>query len=141
MAPHTSIGAAHPVLSGGGGGAEELADTMKEKLENFATSYIEAIADKHHRNAEWAKDAVRKSASVTAEKALELKVIDPIADDLPHLLKQLDGRQIKGRTLRTASASIVEIPMTIRERVFQTIWRPEVLFILMLIAIYGIIGE
>ena len=31
--------------------------------------------------------------------------------------------------------------MTPSERVFQLLWRPEVMFILMLIAIYGIIGE
>src|SRR5208283_3071389 len=31
--------------------------------------------------------------------------------------------------------------MSAREKVFQVLWRPEVMFILMLIAIYGIIGE
>src|SRR5437016_4900120 len=41
MAPNTSIGAAHPVSSGVGGG-EKTDDVMKQKLENFASSYIEA---------------------------------------------------------------------------------------------------
>jgi membrane-bound serine protease (ClpP class) len=31
--------------------------------------------------------------------------------------------------------------MNLRERAFQVIWRPEVMFVLMLIALYGIIGE
>ena len=31
--------------------------------------------------------------------------------------------------------------MLARERVFQALWRPELLFVLMLIAIYGIVGE
>ena len=31
--------------------------------------------------------------------------------------------------------------MSASERVFQKLWRPEVMFVLMLIAIYGIIGE
>ncbi len=31
--------------------------------------------------------------------------------------------------------------MILRERVFQLLWRPEVMLILMLIAMYGIIGE
>jgi membrane-bound serine protease (ClpP class) len=48
---------------------------MKQKLENFATSYIEAIAVKRNRNVEWAKSAVKESASITSEKALELKVM------------------------------------------------------------------
>lgn len=140
MAPGTSIGAAHPVSIGGGGG-EKQDETMKTKVENYAASYIEAIAQKRQRNVEWAGQAVRNSASITAEKALELKVIEHIADDLPALLKQLDGREIHGRPLATAAAELSAIPMNSRERVFQAIWRPEVMFILMLAAIYGIIGE
>ncbi len=141
MAPTTSIGAAHPVSIGGGGGEEKTDDTMKQKLENFATSYIETIAAKRKRNVEWAKSSVRESASITEEKALELNVIDLIAKDVPDLLKQLDGREINGKTLKTADALVVQIPMSLREKVFQMVWRPEVMFILMLITIYGIIGE
>lgn len=143
MAPATTIGAAHPVMLGGNptGGEEKPDDTMKQKLENFSVSYIEAIAAKRHHNVDWAKSAVRESASINAEKALDLKVIDLIAVDLPDLLKQLNGRQMDGKTLKTAGAEVSEIKMSASERVFQRLWRPEVMFILMLIAIYGIIGE
>ena len=143
MAPATTIGAAHPVTLGGNptGGEQKPDDTMKQKLENFSVSYIEAIAGKRHRNVDWAKSAVRESASISAEKALELKVIDLIAPDLPELLKQLNGRVVDGKTLKTAGAEVSEIKMSASERVFQKLWRPEVMFILMLIAIYGIIGE
>jgi len=143
MAPATTIGAAHPVVLGGapGGGEQQLDPTMKQKLENFSVSYIEAIAGRRHHNAEWAKSAVRDSASVTSEKALELKVIDLIAADLADLLNQLNGREIDGRTLKTAGATVAKIKMSVGERVSQVIFRPEVMFILMLIAVYGIIGE
>lgn len=142
MAPNTSIGAAHPVSIGiTGGGDSQPDEVMKQKLENFATSYIEAIAEKRGRNVEWAKASVRESASITAEKAFELKVVELIAADTTDLLRQLDGRLMKGRKLQTAAAQVVEIPMIAREKVFQVLWRPEVMFILMLIAIYGIIGE
>ena len=142
MAPNTSIGAAHPVsLNPVGGGEEKTDDVMKEKLENFATSYIEAIAQKRGRNVEWAKSSVRESASITAEKALELKVIEIIAPDLPDLLRQLNGRSVHDQQLRTAGAVVDTIPMITREKIFQRLWRPEVMFILMLMAIYGIMGE
>ena len=143
MAPATSIGAAHPVAIGGNpvGGEEKLDDTMKQKLENYAVSYIEIIAARRNRNVEWAKSSVKESASISAEKALQLKVIDLIAKDVPDLLAQLDGREVGGHKLRTKGAEIVEIGMSIREKVFQRLWRPEVMFILMLIAMYGIIGE
>jgi len=141
MAPNTSIGAAHPVELGGLGGEQKPDDIMTKKLENFATSSIEAIADKRHRNVDWAKSAVRESASITAEKALDLKVIDLIARDVPDLLRQVDHRVVGAGTLRTSRVEVVRLPMLARERVFQALWRPEVMFILMLVAIYGIIGE
>src|SRR5437667_7878242 len=72
MAPSTSIGAAHPVAIGGGVTEQAGDETMKKKMENFATSFIESIATRRHRNVEWAKASVRESASITAEKALEL---------------------------------------------------------------------
>jgi len=141
MAPNTVIGAAHPVAFGIGGGADSANDVMRKKMENYTSSFIESIADKRHRNVEWAKSAVLQSVATTAQKALKANVIDLIADDVPDLLKQLDGRTAGGRTLQTANAKIVEIPMTAGERVFQLIWRPEVMFLLLLIAMYGIIGE
>ena len=143
MAPATSIGAAHPVAIGGNpmGGEEKLDDTMKQKLENYAVSYIETIAARRHRNVEWARSSVKESASIAADKALELKVIDLIAKDVPDLLAQIDGREAGGHKLHTKGAEVIEIAMSVRERVFQLLWRPEVMFILMLIAIYGIIGE
>lgn len=144
MAPATTIGAAHPVemrMTGGGDDGQKTDTTMKEKIENYAVSYIETIAARRNRNVEWARSAVKESASITAEKAHELKVIEILAPDLTSLLAQLDGREINGRKLETAGASVTRIKMSPAERVFQKLWRPEVMFILMLIAIYGIIGE
>jgi len=140
MAPNTSIGAAHPVEMGAGG-TEKTDDVMKQKTENFAAGLIEAIATKRHRNVDWAVSSVRESAAITAETALKTKVIDVIAKDLPDLLRQIDGREVEGKVLKTAGAQAVEIPMAARERLFQVLWRPEVMLVLMLAAIYGIIGE
>jgi membrane-bound serine protease (ClpP class) len=141
MAPHSSIGAAHPVEIGASGGAEKTDDVMKQKLENYTSSFIESIADKRNRNVEWAKSAVVQSVATTAEKALDANVIDFIADDLPDLLKQLDGREFNGKTLKTVGATVVEIPMNAWEQFSQLFLRPEVMFILMLMVIYGIMGE
>ena len=141
MSPHSSLGAAHPVEIGTGGGAEKMDDVMKQKMENYASTFIESIADKRHRNVEWAKSAVIESKATTAEKALEDDVVDLIAEDMTDLLNQLDGHEINGKALQTAGATVVEIPQNSSEKVFQLIWRPEVMFLLMLIAMYGIIGE
>jgi len=141
MAPHTRIGAAHPVELGSGGEVEKTDDVMKKKMENDTASFAKSIAEKRNRSVEWAKSAVLDSASITAEDALDKNVIDFIAEDMPDLLKQLDGREINGKTLHTAGANIVEIPMNPFEHFSQLFLRPEVMFILMLMVIYGIIGE
>jgi membrane-bound serine protease (ClpP class) len=141
MAPYTRIGAAHPVNLGATGNVEKTDDVEKTKIENDTASLAESIAEKRHRNVEWARSAVLDSVSITAEKALDLKVIDLISDSLPDLLKQLDGRIVDGKPLHTAGATIVPIPMTARETFLQLFLRPEVMFILMLMVIYGIIGE
>ena len=76
------------------------------------------------------------------KKRLQLKVIDLIASGYLRLCyKQLNGRLVDGKTLKTAGAEVSEIKMSASEHVFQKLWRPEVMFVLMLIAIYGIIGE
>jgi membrane-bound serine protease (ClpP class) len=141
MAPHTRIGAAHPVELGSSGEVEKTDDVMKKKMENDTASFAKSIAEKRNRNVDWAKSAVLESASITAEEALDKNVIDFIADDVPDLLKQLDGREINGKTLNTANATVVEIPMNMWEHFSQLFLRPEIMFILMLMVIYGIIGE
>ena len=120
---------------------EKTDDVMKKKMENDTASFAQSIAEKRNRNVEWAKSAVLDSASITAEEALDKNVIDFIADDMPDLLKQLDGREVNGKTLNTANATVVEIPMNLWEHFSQLFLRPEVMFILMLMVIYGIIGE
>src|SRR5882672_5664672 len=97
-----------------------LLDSTKQIVQKLYASTVptvvyvapsEAIAEKRGRNVEWAKSSVRESASITAEKALDLKVIEIIAKDLPDLLNQLDGREINGKTLKTSGANVIEIPM------------------------------
>lgn len=141
MAPHTTIGAAHPVEMGFGESSETTNSIMMQKVGNAYTTVMQTIAEKRHRNVNWAMAAVRESITTNAEGALKLNVINLIAKNVPDLLKQLDGRKVGDKTLHTADAKVVEIPMTMSEHLFQLIWRPEVMFLLMLIALYGIIGE
>lgn len=141
MAPGTNIGAAHPVAMGG----SEMDKTMKEKVENDSVAYIKSIAEQRGRNATWAEDAVRKSLSVTEREALKLKIIDLIADDLPALLKQLDGRSIPlptgARVLHTAGATLREFPMSLRLEFLKTLSDPNIAYLLMTLGTVGLIAE
>ena len=140
MAPHTIIGAAHPVELGGG--EDETTNSIEmQKNGNAYTTVMQTIAEKRHRNVEWAKSSVTDSKTLTSEEALSTNVIDLIATNILDLLQKLDGKKIGDRILKTAGATVVEIPMIFRERLFQLFWQPQVMMLLLLVAIYGIIAE
>ncbi|MGZ8635891.1 MAG: NfeD family protein [Actinomycetota bacterium] len=105
MAPATNVGAAQPVgLSGA---------IASQKAVEDAVASIRAIAETRDRNEDWAESAVRDAASVSAEEALELNVIDLIAADVPALLAEVDGQTVslaggEEATLELAGATIRE---------------------------------
>ena len=137
MAPATNIGAASPVSMAGG----EMDTVAQKKIFNYSESYIESIAEQRGRNTEWAKSAVRDGASITANEAIDINVIDYIAEDVDDLLSKIDGLEVEGKILNTNGADKNEIPQTLGEIFFSFLLRPEVMLILTLVAIYGIIGE
>jgi len=141
MAPGTNIGAAHPVAVGGG----QMDDTMKEKVENDAAAYIKSIAGKRGRNVQWAEDAVRKSVSITEKEALDLKVIDIIAENRDELLKMINGREVTTNSGRlkidTTGVVVEELPMGLRLRILNALSDPNIAYILMILGIYGLFFE
>jgi membrane-bound serine protease (ClpP class) len=145
MAPNTAIGAAHPV-SIGEEGEQAMSQTMEEKVVNDAAALIRSLAQARGRNLDWAEKAVRESVSASASEALELNVIDMIAPDLPTLVTQLDGWQVtllnnQTVTLNTRDAVINEVPMKAVEKFLYTIADPNIAYILMSIAMLGIMAE
>lgn len=141
MSPGTNIGAAHPVAMGG----EKMDEEMSKKVENDAAAYIRTIAEGHGRNAAWAEDAVRLSISATEKEALDLKVIDLVADNLTSLLSQIEGREVETAsgttTLRTKGAKLEFLPISTRLRILNVLTNPNVAYVLMLLGTYGLIFE
>ncbi len=141
MAPGTNIGAAHPVAMGGG----EMDKTMKEKVENDSVAYIKSIAERQGRNVAWAEDAVRKSVSVTEKEALELKIVDLVADDLPALLEKLDGRKVvigaSAFVLHTKGATVQPFPMGWRLEMLKALSDPNIAYVLMTLGTIGLLAE
>lgn len=141
MAPGTNIGAAHPVMGSG----QEIGAVMTEKVLNDLTAYMRGIVTKKGRNADWAERAIRQSVSITAKEALDIKVIDLMADSPQDLLNKLDGRVIEkeGRTytLKTKDAKIDKISTGLRFKVLDAIATPNVAYILMMIGGLGLLLE
>jgi membrane-bound serine protease (ClpP class) len=170
MAPATNLGAATPVSIGGepeapappvlpqgkpadkGGGAGEGSapsnppgTAMERKVVNDAVAYIRGLAELRGRNADWAEQAVRGAASLTASAALEQKVIDLVARDLPDLLARVDGREVRldDRTVKLATRDLVAVNVKPdwRTELLAVITNPTVAYGLMLIGIWGLLLE
>jgi len=141
MAPGTNIGAAHPVSGEG----KDIEGDMRQKAENDLAAFARSIADKRHRNVDWAEKAVRESVSITETEALEKKVIDIIAEDVPDLLAQLDGRNVSVAgdevTLHTAQAAIRYLQMTWRQQVLAVVSHPQIALMLLSIGSLGLLIE
>ncbi|MBN1212917.1 MAG: nodulation protein NfeD [candidate division Zixibacteria bacterium] len=141
MAPSTNIGAAHPV----GGAGEQVDSVMNEKVTNDAVAQIRAAAEKRGRNAEWAEKAVRQSVSITNNDALEMKVIEIVADNLDDLLAQINGRETEipsgKKIMNLANARTEQIKTSFKHRFLEVITSPDIAFILFSIGGLGIVLE
>jgi len=145
MHPTSNIGAAHPVLAGGGDVEKEAGKDMAKKVENDTAAFARSIAKARGRSQDWAEKAVRESVSVTADEAKKLEVIDLIAPDLPSVLAAADGRQVETksgwRKLHVKGASLEPLEMTIRQRTLAFLSDPNIVALLMLIGTLGIALE
>ncbi len=163
MAPATNLGAATPVAIGAPGGGDEdgkadgkggktgkgegggASSTMTRKQVNDASAYIRSLAQMRGRNAEWAERAVREAVSLSASEALKMKVIDLVAEDVPDLLRRLDGRKLKvsdaERVLKTADVVAITVEPDWRTRFLSVVTDPSIAYVLILLGIYALVFE
>jgi len=142
MAPGSSIGAASPVSAAG----EDVSETMEAKIVNILSADIENLAARRGEEAvEWAVSAVQEAAAATADRALELGVIDIIASDLGDLLTQLDGFEVTVRgdaqTLQTADAIVVRRDLSALQEFLNFIANPTIAALLLTLGSAGLLAE
>jgi membrane-bound serine protease (ClpP class) len=149
MAPGTNLGAATPISLFGSERSKddkkEGPGTMERKVVHDASAYIRSLAQLRGRNADWGERAVREAASLSADEALKLKVVDLVAADVPQLVERLDGRtlDLNGRkiTLATRGAAIEAFEPDWRMRFLGVITDPAVAYVLVLLGLYALFFE
>ena len=149
MSPGTNLGAATPVSlmpspSGVDSNGSNIS-TLEKKVTNDAVAYIKSLAELNERNVSWALSAVEEAKSISASDALKFGVIDLIAQSREELFKKLDGRSVvifgKIVTLNTKNATLQSFEPSWKSRFLSTITNPNIAYILLLLAIYGIFFE
>jgi membrane-bound serine protease (ClpP class) len=161
MTPGTNLGAATPIAIGGlplgrpeedqdgaePGGEDRRApqDAGEAKAVNDAVAFIRSLAELRGRNADWAEQAVREAASLSATAALAEGVVDIVATGFDDLLTQMTGRIVlvgtDSVTLATGDLALEPVEPDWRVRLLATITNPNIALIFMMIGLYGIIFE
>ena len=140
MSPGTNIGAAHPVAVGG-----KMDETMAKKVENDMVAYARSIALKRGHNPEWIEKAVRESESLTAEEALNQKVIDYLVPNIDQLLEQMDGKKVAVNSgeiaIRSKGAKLNYKEMSLRQKILISISDPNIAYLLLLLGLAGLYFE
>lgn len=148
-AKRESEGGASADKDGGDQGADrgrrQPANASEAKAINDAVAYIRSLAEFRGRNADWAESAVRDASSLSANAALEQRVIDLVAGSAEDLFKQAHGREVAvpGGSARLDTRDLVQeaVEPDWRTRVLGVITNPNVALILMMIGVYGLLFE
>jgi membrane-bound serine protease (ClpP class) len=139
MAPQTNIGSSTPISLGG----EDISEDLRRKIVNDAAAYVGELAREHDRNVPAARRMVTQASNYGAREALDLGLVEVIADDLPTLLEEIDGRETvpKGLVLSTAGAEIEDVEMSFWERARDLLIDPNLITLMLSIGIIGIVVE
>jgi membrane-bound serine protease (ClpP class) len=142
MAPETTIGAASPVTGAGG----NLDSTLDTKVKEVLKAKVRSLAAGRPPEAIALAEATIESArAATAAEAHAIGLVDFLADDVPGLLRQLDGFEVQvggqRRALETTGLSVVEAGMNLVEQVLLLLTNPNLVFLLLTIGTQAILIE
>jgi membrane-bound serine protease (ClpP class) len=135
MAPFTVIGSAQPVQIS----AEGTKPIEDEKIINALVKFSVTTASKHGRNETFAEEVITKNKNLDAQEALKAGVIEYVAPSIPDLLTQINGKVVKGKIIRTGSASIENYESPLSLSFLGLISNPILASLLLTIGLYGII--
>lgn len=142
MAPGTNTGAAAPV----GGGGEDLPKTIGKKVTEDASALVRSLVVPRGRPVDDAVKTISEALCYSDGEAMEKKLVEIVAKDVPDLFAQLDGRPIKrvGKpdvTLPSKSFTFRAERKTGLEKALGVIASPMVAGLLFLIGVVGLYSE
>lgn len=142
MAPETAIGAASPV----GAQGEDIGETMEAKVKEILKAQVRSLAERRGAEAiALAEATIEEARAVSSSEALEIGLIDFIAEDIHDLLNQLDGFAVEitggEQILHTASADVAELQISLIEQLLLMLTNPNIVFIFLTIGVQAILIE
>ena len=131
MSPGTNVGAASPIDATG----QDVPETLASKVLQDTQAFARSIADARGRDPAPLEAAITEARSYSATEALELGLADVLADDLPDLLRQINGAFVPTAAgevpLQITDAPIQPVDRTLLEHFLSVVATPNLAFILL----------
>jgi membrane-bound serine protease (ClpP class) len=142
MAPESTIGASTPISSTG----ENLQSDARAKEINAMKAAIHPYVEARGEEAlALANAMIEEARAVTADEALEAKLVDFVADDVEDLLQVLHGFTVQmgdgPRTINTADVETVPLNMSFIEQFLLFLTDPNIAFLLLAIGVQAVLIE
>lgn len=142
MAPETSIGAASPVSAEG----QDLGETMEAKSKNILKAMVRSLTEHHSPEAvRLAESMIESAQAASAKEAVDVGLVDYLAEDLTSLLANLDGYQVQLNDgpvqLETSHARVETLEPSFIEELLAILTNPNIVFLLLTIGVQAILIE
>lgn len=142
MAPETTIGASTPISSTG----ENLQSDARAKEINSSKAALRPYVEPRGEEAlALANAMIEEARAVTAQEALDARLIDFVADDLEDLLQALDGFTVQmndgPRAIDTSGVETAPLNMSLIEQFLLFLTDPNITFLLLAIGVQAVLIE
>jgi membrane-bound serine protease (ClpP class) len=142
MAPETTIGASTPISSSG----ENLDSDARAKEINSMKAAIRPYVEPRGEEAlALANAMIEEAKAVTANEALEAKLVDFVVDNVDDLVDSLNGFTVQmsngPRTLDTSNSNTEPLEMTFIEQFLLMLTNPNIAFLLIAIGVQAVLIE
>ncbi|MBP6217833.1 MAG: nodulation protein NfeD [Oligoflexales bacterium] len=133
MSPGTNIGAATPVQLG-----KDLEDKdLRNKAINDLVSLVQSLSQSRGRNQEAFGNMIKEAASYQSQNAVELKLVDFIANTQNEFVEKLQGREISIQgetfTLECLNPQVDEQAMDLGQKLLNILASPDLTYILFML--------
>lgn len=140
MVKESNTGAASPIQISG----EDNKKTLKKKIQEDTLAFLRQLLKRKNRPLKPALLTVTHAKSYTAQEALDLKLIDSIANNLNELKIVLQNTQEltkNGQSHILKNISFEKIPFPWHKKLLLILIQPNIVYFLLIIGFYALIFE
>ncbi len=125
----TNLGAATPVMGGGG----KMSKDLRKKMINDTSSWLDSLTALRKRNKKFGRAIITEAKAVSARQAFEEKAIDFFGQTKISFLQFAEGRKVQvagGKTVKVEVGDLYPVKLGFRYYVISLLTAPELIYVI-----------